>query len=322
MAEPLELDRTITLHQLRTFRMVAEQLSFSAAASELQISQPSVSYQVKELEEALGVTLLDRLGKRVRLTEAGEILYGYAQRTLNLLEEAALVMEQLRGIERGTLRVGASTTVGIYVIPLALGAFKRLHPRLAVSLEIGGRGRLEERLRAGALDLAVMSGPFTDPDLEATPFMDDELVMVVPAGHPLARREGLSLRDFTSESFLMREVGSGTRLAVEHAARKAGVTLNVGMELGSNGAIKHAVEAGLGVAVLSRHAIELERREGGLVVVDVAEFPIRRSWSVVHLRRRRLPVAVQGFRDFLRTGGWQDRPGGQAVGPSSPAPNL
>jgi DNA-binding transcriptional LysR family regulator len=297
----------MTLHQLRTFRAVADQLSFSAAASELHLSQPSVSYQVKELEEVLGVSLLDRLGKRVRLTEAGEILYGYTQRTLNLLDEAALVMEQLRGIERGTLRVGASATVGIYVVPLALGAYKRKHPKLAVSLEIGGREQLESRLRGGALDLAVMTPPFTDPDLEATPFMEDELVMVLPPGHPLAHRKRLALGDFSDESFLMREPGSGTRLAVEQAARSVGVSLQVGMELGSNGAIKHAVEAGLGVAVLSRHAIELERREGGLVVVEVAGFPIRRQWCVIRLRRRRLPGPVEGFIEFLSSGEWRAR---------------
>ncbi|MBJ7598456.1 MAG: LysR family transcriptional regulator [Candidatus Nephthysia bennettiae] len=307
MAEPRDTDRTMTLHQLRTFRAVADQLSFSAAASELNLSQPSVSYQVKELEEVLGVSLLDRLGKRVRLTEAGEILYGYTQRTLNLLDEAALVMGQLRGIERGTLRVGASATVGIYVVPLALGAYKRQHPKLAVSLEIGFREQLESRLRGGAIDLAVMSLPFTDPDLEATPFMEDELVMVLPPGHSLASRKGLSLSDFQEESFLMREPGSGTRVAVEQAARSAGVSLQVGMELGSNGAIKHAVEAGLGVAVLSRHAIELERREGGLVVVDVAGLPIRRQWSVIRLRRRRLPGPVQGFIEFLSSGEWPAR---------------
>jgi LysR family transcriptional regulator, low CO2-responsive transcriptional regulator len=307
MAEPRDGDRTMTLHQLRTFRAVADQLSFSAAASELNLSQPSVSYQVKELEEVLGVSLLDRLGKRVRLTEAGEILYGYTQRTLSLLDEATLVMEQLRGIERGTLRVGASATVGIYVVPLALGAYKRQHPKLAVSLEIGFREQLDSRLRGGAIDLAVMSPPFTDPDLEATPFMKDELVMVLPQGHSLANREGLSLSDFQEESFLMREPGSGTRVAVEEAARSAGVSLQVGMELGSNGAIKHAVEAGLGVAVLSRHAIELERREGGLVVVEVAGFPIRRQWSVIRLRRRRLPGPVQGFIEFLCSGEWPAR---------------
>jgi DNA-binding transcriptional LysR family regulator len=304
MAETLAVERALTLHQLRTFRAVAEQLSFSAAAHELSISQPSVSYQVKELEGALGLPLIDRLGKRVRLTEAGQVLYEYARRTLALLDEAALVMEQMRGVERGTLRVGASTTVGIYVIPLALGGFKKLHPSLAVSLEIGGRDSLQERLKQGAVDLAVLSPPVADPDLASTPFMEDELVMVVPAGHPLAGRRGLTLRDFAGESFLMREAGSGTRLAVEAAARWAGVTLPVGMELGSNGAIKHAVEAGLGVAVLSSHAIELERKGGGLVVVDLEGFPIRRPWSIVHLRRRQLPTAVAQFIDFLREGAW------------------
>jgi LysR family transcriptional regulator, low CO2-responsive transcriptional regulator len=304
MAEALGVERTLTLHQLRTFRAVAEQLSFSAAAQELSISQPSVSYQVKELETVLGLPLIDRLGKRVRLTEAGQVLYEYARRTLTLLDEAALVMEQMRGIERGTLRVGASTTVGIYVIPLALGAYKKLHPNLAVSLEIGSRETLQDRLKQGAMDLAVLSPPIADPDLVSSPFLEDELVMVVPAGHPLARRRGLTLRDFSGESFLMREPGSGTRLAVELAARRAGVSLQVGMELGSNGAIKHAVEAGLGVAVLSSRAIELERRVGGLEVVDIQGFPIRRPWSVVHLRRRQLPSAVARFIEFLQAGEW------------------
>lgn len=304
MAESPTQERELTLHQLRTFRAVAEQLSFSAAAHELSISQPSVSYQVKELEQALGLTLVDRLGKRVRLTEAGRVLYDYARRTLNLLDEAALVMEQMRGVERGTLRVGASTTVGIYVIPLALGGFKKLHPRLAVSLEIGNRDTLQERLKRGVLDVAVLSPPVVDPDLATAPFMDDELVMVVPLGHPLAGRGGLTLHDFRHESFLMREPGSGTRLAVEMAARRAGVALNVGMELGSNGAIKHAVEAGLGVAVLSSHAIELERKQGGLEVVDVEGFPIKRPWCIAHLRRRRLPAAVEHFIDFLRSAEW------------------
>ena len=305
MAETLAIEKGLTLHQLRTFRAVAEQLSFSAAAHELSISQPSVSYQVKELEAVLGLPLIDRLGKRVRLTEAGEVLYEYARRTLTLLDEVALVMEQMRGIERGTLRVGASATVGIYVIPLALGAYKKVHPNLALSLEIGSRETLQERLKRGVLDLAVLSLPIADPNLESTPFMDDELVLVVPAGHPLAGRADLTLRDFTGESFLMREPGSGTRLAVEVAARRAGVSLQVGMELGSNGAIKHAVEAGLGVAVLSSHAIELERRGGGLVVVDIEGFPILRPWSIVHLRRRQLPAAVAQFIEFLREGEWK-----------------
>jgi DNA-binding transcriptional LysR family regulator len=304
MTGPTDLDRALTLQQLRTFRAVADHMSFSAAAVDLGISQPSVSYQVKELETVLGLPLLDRLGKRVRLTEAGEVLYGYARRTLNLLDEAAVTFEQMRGLRRGRLRVGATTTVGIYVIPLALGAFKKGYPGVQVSLEIGGRDAMQDRLLRGLVDMAVLSPPVDDADLVAQPFMRDELVMVVPAGHPLAGQPDLTLRDFGEEPFLMREAGSGTRVAVEIAAREAGVTLQTAMELGSNGAIKHAVEAGLGVAVLSRHAIELERRGGGLVVVDVAGFPIPRPWAIVHPRRQRLPASVEEFIRFLRSDDW------------------
>jgi DNA-binding transcriptional LysR family regulator len=163
---------------------------------------------------------------------------------------------------------------------------------------------MQDRVLKGTVDMAILSPPVNDDELVAEPFMNDELVMVVPAGHPLGSRASLSLRDFKGEPFLMREAGSGTRLAVEHAAQKAGVTLQTAMELGSNGAIKHAVEAGLGVAVLSRHAIELERRDGGLVVVDVAGFPILRPWSIVHVRRQRLPAAVEEFTRFLLSDQW------------------
>jgi DNA-binding transcriptional LysR family regulator len=308
-AAPLQLDRDVTLQQLRTFRAVADRGSFSAAAQELSTSQPSVSYQVKELESALGVPLLDRLGKRVALTEAGQVLYGYTRRTLNLLDEAAVALEEMRGLKRGTLRVGASTTVGIYVIPSALGAFKKEHPGLAISLEVGSRGLVQEKVLRNELDLAVVGPPLRDPDLISVPFMKDELVVVAPAGHPLAGRTGLSLRDLRDEPFLMRERGSGTRWAVEKQARRVGVTLTVGMELGSNGAIKHAVESGLGVAVLSRYAVGLERESGDLVVLDVAGFPVRRDWSIVHLRRRKLPSAVLEFVEFLHGGHWKPRGG-------------
>lgn len=306
---PLQLDRDITLHQLRTFKAVADHLSFSAAATELEISQPSVSYQVKVLESALGLPLLDRLGKRVQLTEAGQLLYGYTRRTLNLLDEAAVALEDLRGIRRGSLRVGASTTVGIYVIPAALGAFKKMHPDLAIALEIGSRGSVQAKVLQNELDLAVVGPPLRDPDLVSIPFLKDELVVVAPAGHPLAGRQGLTLRDLRDETFLMREPGSGTRWAVEKQARRAGVNLKVGMELGSNGAIKHAVESGLGVAVLSRYAIGLEHASGDLVVLDVTGFPVRREWHIVHLRRRKLASAVQEFVDFLRRGNWHPRGG-------------
>ncbi|MGH7902611.1 MAG: LysR substrate-binding domain-containing protein [Candidatus Dormibacteraceae bacterium] len=303
---PLALDRTVTLHQLRTFKAVADRLSFSAAAQELHLTQPSVSYQVKELERALGMDLLDRLGKRIQLTEAGRLLYGYARRTLSTLDEAALALEELRGIARGTLKVGASTTVGIYVMPAALGAFKRRHPGLAISLEIASRGQVQEQVLRGELHLAVVGPSLRNPDLTTAPFMFDELVVIAPRGHELAGRHGVSLHELRREPFIMREPGSGTRWALEKAIRKAGVRVEIGMELGSNGAIKHAVESGLGLAAISRFAISLEQASGRLTVLDVKGFPIRRRWHIVHLRRRRLAAPVQGFIDFLRSESWPD----------------
>ena len=187
---PIDIDRSVTLRQLRTFKAVADLNSFSLAAQQLRLSQPSVSYQVKELEEALGLPLLDRLGKRVHLTEAGSVLYSYARRTLDVLDEAALALEEMRGIKRGNLRVGASTTVGIYLLPAALGAFKKLHPGLVISLEIGTRARVQEQVLNNELDLAVVGPALKDPDLAILPFVSDELVVVAPAGHRLAGRRG------------------------------------------------------------------------------------------------------------------------------------
>ena len=305
----LDLERSVTLRQLRTFKTVADLNSFSLAAQRLKLSQPSISYQVKELEEALGVPLLDRLGKRVQLTEAGTLLYGYARRMLDVLDEATIAIEEMRGIQRGTLRVGASTTVGIYLLPAALGAFKKLHPGLVISLEIGTRARVQEQVLRNELDLAVVGPASKDPDLAIIPFISDELVVVAPSNHPLAARHGLGLKDLAGQPFVMREAASGSRLSLEKAARKAGAKLVVAMELGSNGAIKHAVESGLGLAVISRYACVLELSSGRLVELDVRGFPIRRDWHIVHLRRRKLPSSVTAFIEFLKKTSWLSQNG-------------
>ncbi|TMC53566.1 MAG: LysR family transcriptional regulator [Chloroflexi bacterium] len=305
----VDLERMVTLRQLRTFKTVADLNSFSLAAQRLKLSQPSISYQVKELEEALGVPLLDRLGKRVQLTEAGTLLYGYARRMLDVLDEATIAIEEMRGIQRGTLRVGASTTVGIYLLPAALGAFKKLHPGLVISLEIGTRVRVQEQVLRNELDLAVVGPASKDPDLAIVPFISDELVVVAPANHPLSGRHGLGLKDLAGQPFIMREAASGSRLSLEKAARKAGTKLVVAMELGSNGAIKHAVESGLGLAVISRYACVLELSSGRLVELDVRGFPIRRDWHIVHLRRRRLPSSVTAFIEFLKDRSWLSQNG-------------
>ena len=305
----LDIDRSVTLRQLRTFKTVADLNSFSLAAQQLRLSQPSVSYQVKELEEAIGLPLLDRLGRQVHLTEAGSVLYSYARRTLDVLDEASLALEEMRGIKRGNLRVGASTTVGIYLLPAALGAFKKLHPGLVISLEIGHRARVQEQVLANELDLAVVGPALKDPDLAILPFVSDELIVIAPAGHKLAGRKALALKDLEHQPFVMREPASGSRWSLEKAARKAGAKLDVAMELGSNGAIKHAVESGLGLAVISCYACARELSGHRLIELDVRGFPIRRDWHIVYLRRRRLPASVLAFIEFLKDTSWLTRNG-------------
>ena len=226
------------------------------------------------------------------------------RRVLDTLDEATVALEEMRGIQRGSLRVGASTTVGIYLLPAALGAFKKLHPGLVIALEIGSRARVQEQVLSNELDLAVVGPASKDPELAIIPFLSDELVVVAPAGHPLAGKRRLTLKDLADQPFIMREATSGSRWSLEKEARKAGAKLRVAMELGSNGAIKHAVESGLGLAVISRYAAALEFSSGRLVELDVKGFPIRRDWHIVHLRRRKLPASVHAFIDFLRKTSW------------------
>ncbi|HKC20839.1 MAG TPA: LysR substrate-binding domain-containing protein, partial [Candidatus Dormibacteraeota bacterium] len=182
--------------------------------------------------------------------------------------------------------------------------YKKLHPGLVISLEIGTRARVQEQVQRNELDLAVVGPALKDPDLAIIPFLADELVVVAPAGHPLVARRKLTLKDLADQPFVMREPASGSRWSLEKEAQRAGVKLTVAMELGSNGAIKHAVESGLGLAVISRYACALELASARLVELDVRGFPIKRDWHIVHLKRRKLPSSVTGFIEFLKSTTW------------------
>jgi DNA-binding transcriptional LysR family regulator len=194
--------------------------------------------------------------------------------------------------------------VGIYILPAALGAFKKEHPGLVISLEIGTRERVQEQVLNSELDLAVVGPALKDPELAVIPFLSDELVVVAPSGHPLTGKRGLTLKQLAAEPFVMREQASGSRWSLEKAARKDGAKLVVAMELGSNGAIKHAVESGLGLAVISRYACALEFSTTRLVELHVRGFPIRRDWHIVYLRNRKLPSSVTAFIEFLQDTSW------------------
>jgi len=218
---------------------------------------------------------------------------------LDLLEEAITAVHELRAAQRGRVRVAASTTAGIYVVPKALGAFHRAYPGVELSLDVLNRYAVHQRLLAGDADLAIM-GLIEDPqDLEIAEFLPNELVVIASPRHPLARRHQIPLEEIAREPFLVREIGSGTRSDTERIFAEAGLPLRVAMELRSNGAIKQAVAADLGVAIMPRDAIGLELETGRLVVLDVQGFPVRRWWSLVRRAGRPASPAADALWQFL-----------------------
>lgn len=293
------LENGLNLHHLRVFHVVARHLSFSRAAEELFISQPAVSMHVKQLESAVGMPLFEKQGRRVRLTDAGHRLYAYGQRIFVLLQETVQAMEAMRGGNQGRLRVAADTTAGVYVVPEFLGMFRRASPQVTIFLEVINRSVAVKRLLEGEVDLAIVGRVPGDESLEIIKFLVNELVIIAWPDHPLVGVSRLPVSELARETFLLREPGSGTRATAESVFSEAGVEISTGMELGSNSAIKEAVANGLGIAVISRRAIDLELQAGRLAVLDVDGFPHKRYWHVVHMRDRFMPPPAAAFKTLL-----------------------
>lgn len=287
------------LHRLRLFRAVAKTLSFTAAARELAIAQPAVSHQIRSLEEELGVRLFARHGRSVTLTDMGEVLLETVDDVVHRLDDGARAMSEVRAGLRGSVDITADTTSGIYVVPAALGAFHRARPTIDITLHVENRRGALRRLTDRLCDLAVMADPPREVDCDVSPFLLDRLVVIAAPDHPLAGRSAVGAEELAAERFLVREPGSGTRAATDRFFTRIGRAVAPAMELGSTGAIKQAVAAGLGVAVVSRWAIDLELTLGRLVILNVAGFPIERGWSIVNLRARHLSAAASQARAFL-----------------------
>jgi DNA-binding transcriptional LysR family regulator len=287
------------LHRLRLFRAVARSLSFTAAARELAIAQPAVSHQIRSLEEELGVQLFTRHGRRVALTDVGEVLLEAVDDVVHRLDDGARAMSEVRAGLRGSVAITADTTSGIYVVPRALGAFHRARPTIDITLSVENRRGVLRRLVDRTCDLAVMADPPREIDCDLAPFLLDRLVVIAPPDHPLNGRPAIAAEALAGERFLVREPGSGTRAATERFFARSGRPVAPAMELGSTGAIKQAVAAGLGVAVVSRWAIDMELTLGRLAILSVAGFPIERRWSIVNLRARHLSAAASEARAFL-----------------------
>jgi DNA-binding transcriptional LysR family regulator len=288
----------ITLRQLQIFTSVVRQLSFTRAAAELFLTQPAVSMQVKQLETRLGLPLFEQLGKRIFLTEAGNEVANYARAITQQLDEMDAVLNRLKGVGGGKLKISVATTAN-YFIPSLLGTFMQRYPDIAVSLDVTNRESLLRQLNENVVDLVVMGQPPPEMDLDAGLFMDNPLVIVAPPDHPLAKQKKIPLQRLQNEIFLVREPGSGTRVAMERFFSERQIRVMTGMEVGSNEAIKQSVQAGLGLGLLSQVTLEQELTLKRLVVLDVAEFPILRHWYVVHRKGKRLPLSAQAFKEFL-----------------------
>ena len=288
----------ITFRQLRIFEAVARHLSFTRASEELHLTQPAVSMQVKQLEEAAGMPLFEQVGKRIHLTDAGSEMTRYSRAVLELMEEAGQVFEEMRGHEGGRLRISVASTAN-YFVPRLLAEFCRRYSSVEVSLDVTNRERLLEALADNSTDLVIMGVPPDSMDLAAESFMDNPLVVIAAPSHPLAGKQKISLERLQEETFLIREKGSGTRSATERFFVEHQLLLSSTMEMSSSESIKQGVEAGLGLGLLSMHTLEMELTLKRLVVLDVKELPILRHWYIMHRPGKRLSFVAQNFKNFV-----------------------
>lgn len=294
----MPLSRNASFRQLATFSAVARLGSVSAAAEELHLTQPAVSIQIGILEESALTPLLQRSGRGVRLTEAGELLASYAGRILELWREAGEEMATLQGVFAGTLRVGAVTTAE-YLLPPLLVTFANNNPKVKVKLQVGNRDEIVRRLAGHEIDVAIMGRPPAELKTVAAPFAKHPMAFVAAKTYPALVDPARGVAALAGAHLLVRERGSGTRTTVEKIFKDAGLPLRVGSEMSSNEAIKQMCAAGFGVAFLSLHTCVLEIDAGLLTVLPLPDNPIERDWFAIHLASRQLPQVAAAFEQFL-----------------------
>lgn len=292
----------MNLNQLRVFCEVLERGGFTRAAEALYLTQPAVSRQIRELERQYGVELFEQIGKRIHPTEAGETLYSYAKEIFHLVDDLEVEINRLKGLKSGHLRLAASATAGTYLLPPLLGHFKRQYPGVEVTLEIHNSQEVEQRLILHQrIDLGVTERPVSEEALLSEAFDSDELVVIVSPDHPFAGKQMVFSNELEGERFILREVGSGTRMLLEEEFARVNVKVRPVMELGSTAAVKQAVAAGLGISIVSSRSIRLEVEAGLLKTLRCPDMNlIRDIWSVRH-KDRRLSRVASAFLDILRS---------------------
>ncbi len=293
--------RRLTLRQLRVFEAVARNLSFSRAAEELHLSQPAVSMQVRGIEAILGQPLTEQIGRRIFLTDAGREVLHASQAITARLDDLQHNLAQIRGVESGSLKLAVTATVNAVATDI-LARFRGDYPGVSIHLDVSNRAAVLDLLANNRIDLAIMGQVPEGLELSATRFMDNPLVVIAPPAHPLAARRKVTLAQVAAEPFLVRESGSGTRGAMERFFAERGLEIRSSMEMSSNEAIRQAVQAGLGLGLLSQQTLELELALRRLAVLNVEGFPIMRHWYVVHRADKRLSPVAQAFKQFVLEG--------------------
>jgi DNA-binding transcriptional LysR family regulator len=288
----------ITLRQLRIFEAVARHGSISRAAAELHLTQPAVSMQVKQLEDQIGLPLVEQIGKRMCLTEAGAELRNHASKISSQVGELNASMDQFRDMSRGVLRLAVVSTANYFLPPL-IARFSERHPGVRVSLQVVNREAVLAVLADNRADLAITGQPPSDADVVAQYFMDNPLVVIAAPGHVLAGKPCIELKLMSDQVLVLREPGSGTRAAVERYFAEHKIAYRPGCELSTNEAVKQAVQAGLGLGIVPAQTIELEVEARRLVVLPVVGFPVVRQWYVLHRHDKRLSAPCQAFRELL-----------------------
>jgi DNA-binding transcriptional LysR family regulator len=290
----------VDLQKLRVFVAVAQESNVTRAARRLSLSQPALSKQLAELEESLGTLLFDRLPRGVRLTAAGQLLLGHAERIFAAERAAEAELGELVGLRGGRLSIGASTTIGSYLLPSVLGAFHRAHPAVTLELEIANTTLIQAMVADGRTDLGLTEGVVPGEQFSFEVAHYDQMVAIAAPDHPLAHRKQVRIADLTHTPFIARERGSGTREVIERALAERGLQIEPAMALGSTEAVKNAVSAGAGVAIVSRLTVELELTSGRLSLLELRDLSLRRELHMVQLRGRRPSPAAEAFIGFLR----------------------
>ena len=289
-----------TLHQLAIFGTVAELSSVTKAAEKLHMTQPAVSIQLKRLQESVGMPLIEITGRKLYLTEAGNALYEVYESYKERMETFEATISQLRGGLKGQLSISAASTAKYY-LPYLLGEFQRRYPQINVSLKVTNRNQVLQHLENNEYQLAILTQIPDDPKYQAIPFLENPLVMGAPPGHRLTGEKCIPLEELKEESYVFREMGSGTRMVMERILAEKQIRPRIAMELGTNEAVKQAIMAGIGISLISRLSLKTELPMGKIQILDVEGLPFTNHWHLVFKKNRLLSPVFQNFREFLKT---------------------